>query len=412
MRRKPPKSTRNHAAVASVVDLVRDWMDTEGLSPGDRVPSERDLAARLGVGRGQVRSAYAILEGRGELVATSPRIRMIARPDAAGAASLSETLTVISTVSAPKPGVVSGHQEQLHLTAVASATHAAGLSMLTVSPEHIGAAALRRIVDARPLGVVALGGVLGHDGGVLFLDRLRAAGLPVTVLGDELSEDTLAMTGFDYVRSDHERGARMVVEWLVANGRRRILFLDGLRGRGKRALPSWYIRRSTGYARACERAGVPLIRLDASTCNAPGLDFAERITRQAETLREHLGGSRAADAVVLLTDGSYFSAAEACRRLGREPGRDVLFAGYDNYWATHEHRRFESTAPSVTVDKRADIVCREIVRMVTARARGEAPDGPETAMIRPELVVTEWPSAGATAAHAKSGRSRRNRGKS
>jgi GntR family transcriptional repressor for pyruvate dehydrogenase complex len=44
-----------------IIDLV----GTEALTPGDRLPSERDLAALLGVSRPSVREAVKSLEAQG-----------------------------------------------------------------------------------------------------------------------------------------------------------------------------------------------------------------------------------------------------------------------------------------------------------------------------------------------------------
>ena len=45
-----------------VVESLRDMIATEGLLPGDKIPSERELSERLDVGRSSVREALRALE--------------------------------------------------------------------------------------------------------------------------------------------------------------------------------------------------------------------------------------------------------------------------------------------------------------------------------------------------------------
>jgi DNA-binding FadR family transcriptional regulator len=60
------QSTASHLAVA---DSVRRWIALGVLGPGDRLPAERELAERLGVGRMTVRQAVRVLADEG-LVST------------------------------------------------------------------------------------------------------------------------------------------------------------------------------------------------------------------------------------------------------------------------------------------------------------------------------------------------------
>jgi GntR family transcriptional repressor for pyruvate dehydrogenase complex len=51
-----------------VVEHVRHLIERGGLRPGDRLPSERDLAHELGVSRPSVRSGLEALESMGDVV--------------------------------------------------------------------------------------------------------------------------------------------------------------------------------------------------------------------------------------------------------------------------------------------------------------------------------------------------------
>ena len=45
-----------------IVELILKNIEEKNLGPGDRLPTERELAARIGVARGTVKSAYKRLE--------------------------------------------------------------------------------------------------------------------------------------------------------------------------------------------------------------------------------------------------------------------------------------------------------------------------------------------------------------
>lgn len=59
---------RQIAAHELVLDQMRRAMETGQFRPGDRLPSERDLAEMLNVSRTVVRAAIAVLEGEGRIV--------------------------------------------------------------------------------------------------------------------------------------------------------------------------------------------------------------------------------------------------------------------------------------------------------------------------------------------------------
>ena len=50
-----------NGGTSQTVKAIMSWLRERRLQPGDRLPSERDLAERLGVGRNAVREALATL---------------------------------------------------------------------------------------------------------------------------------------------------------------------------------------------------------------------------------------------------------------------------------------------------------------------------------------------------------------
>ncbi len=62
---------RRERLYQQVADSVEELIDSGSVKPGDQLPSERSLAATLGVGRGVIREALKVLEARG-LVSIKP----------------------------------------------------------------------------------------------------------------------------------------------------------------------------------------------------------------------------------------------------------------------------------------------------------------------------------------------------
>lgn len=46
-------------------DVLTEWLAGSGAEPGERLPPERELSARLGISRGEVRKAMTVLEAEG-----------------------------------------------------------------------------------------------------------------------------------------------------------------------------------------------------------------------------------------------------------------------------------------------------------------------------------------------------------
>jgi len=62
---KYPELGRRRPVVQRVGDELRELLRSDGLRPGDRIPSEAELAERFGVSRGTVREALKLLEQDG-----------------------------------------------------------------------------------------------------------------------------------------------------------------------------------------------------------------------------------------------------------------------------------------------------------------------------------------------------------
>src|SRR4051812_4317563 len=93
---KPPVKRGRGPAHAQIETALEAAIDAGRLSPGDRLPAERELAERYGVSRMTLRQALGALERRGRLLRNKGRYggTFVADPkvELAGTAALSDQL--------------------------------------------------------------------------------------------------------------------------------------------------------------------------------------------------------------------------------------------------------------------------------------------------------------------------------
>ncbi|WP_462418231.1 FadR/GntR family transcriptional regulator [Kytococcus sp. Marseille-QA3725] len=112
----PLRRERLHDRLAS---HITDFIEAQGLSAGDRLPSERQLAADLGVSRATLSRALAALESRGRIEVRHGIGALVRDP---GGAPDTATLATTLTSSAPDE-VVTAREAVLSGLARAAATH-------------------------------------------------------------------------------------------------------------------------------------------------------------------------------------------------------------------------------------------------------------------------------------------------
>jgi DNA-binding LacI/PurR family transcriptional regulator len=160
----------------------------------------------------------------------------------------------------------------------------------------------------RAIGIVLIGQWRHHDQ----LNALAARGVPVVVWGGQLPQQLYCTVG-----GDNLLGGRLATQHLLAQGRRRIVFL------GDAQLPEVALRLA-GHRQALADAGVA---------------FDEALIHKVPF--EEQGAERAIDALLQARDAG-FDAVFACsdliailamralRRAGRRVPEDVAVIGYDN----------------------------------------------------------------------------------
>lgn len=197
------------------------------------------------------------------------------------------------------------------------------------------------------------------------------------------------MQSFDRVISDHELGSFELTRMLLSRGAERIVQFGIAHSEHY-----WVKARRRGYERAMRDAGLeplPVVRfherLEASVDTAD--EFALGVRMVAGHLVEHMTRSPRVDAFLLDTDYVSFYLNASIRLFGLQPGKDVLVAGYDDYWHTSPLRRWESTTPIATVDKRPYEVGMDLMRLLTQRRNGELSDDAQLLVRQPRIIITD-----------------------
>jgi len=383
MTQTAPARTTNSPR-AQVVRTIRQWMDEGVLVQGQALPSERELAARLGVTRTTVRRALKVMQENGLLNSHTERTRTLAPVHEQGGL-LRDSIAVLTG----EPGVLwtddtaTGWSGYIAYNAM-QAIRDTGLHVVGLHPERMAGRGIAQLIAEKPRGVIIPHLHLDLSEELRWAHALRASGIPVVVLGDSPE-----LAGFDRISSSHESGAYQLTRWLIGAGHRRILRVSNSMDERP-----WYSGLRAGYKRAMHEAGIrPMTEIRVPSSEEPDVVASWRANAVAwsEVLRPHLTGRNPVHALMLNSDGHVFPAAMACRLLGLEPNRDVALVGYDNYWASARRPLVEPAVPLATVDKRNAQLGSMMVRLLLDRAEGRLEEGPVLREIEPELVITGSP---------------------
>jgi DNA-binding LacI/PurR family transcriptional regulator len=360
------------------------------LAPGARLPAERELAERFGVSRRTVNLALEQLQEQGVVDQVSPRIRRVANDLAPRLRGLRRTVVVVTGRHADRSD---RYGDDGMIDEALAGISEQGLQPVTRSHDSLDRAAIRHLVTQQPVGLVLLGQAANSPTGQAAARELLAIGVPVVGYTDVMVRDAVASLPIDRVGSDQRAGGRLITEHLIARGCRRILRFwttDSAHG----PVRQWLVERDAGVRAALSEAGLPLLAPPDPPPIANGLDPARAIFDRdvriaAGFLAEHLLADEPVDAILARSDKEFVYLAAACRLLRREPGRDVLLAGYDHTLARYPERRWEPASPAATIDKRMAAIGHELVATMRQRLSGELVGGPVLRRIAPHLVTPE-----------------------
>ncbi|MGW0773684.1 LacI family DNA-binding transcriptional regulator [Streptomyces sp. NPDC002835] len=210
----------------------------------------------------------------------------------------------------------------------------------------------------------------GHVDGVLLVSshsgdpvagELQAAGVPVVACGKPIGQQAKV----SYVAADDREGARDMVRYLHASGRRRIATVSG-----PLDTPGG-VERLAGYRETLAECGLPADESLIATgdySRSSGEQAAELLLDRAPDL----------DAVFVASDLMAQGVLDTLSRVGRSVPDDVAVGGFDDSPAAL------STRPRLTTIRQPwDRISREMVRMLLARIGG---DDPAAVILPTELV--------------------------
>lgn len=363
---------------------LRQWIEAGDLPPGKKLPSERELARRLGLSRAAVRVALLDLESAG-LARCAPRSGRIvtARPAASPGHVLQGTVVVLAP-----PGMTASIRNEgqpgwsTHLyRGVIETLFQRGAGVLLLSSQDL-AARLEQLRGTPPRGIIVIDEPLGLSSREKILAGFHVGEVPVTAYGD-----LHAWPGCDVVTSDHEAGSYALTRWVLAQGCR-----HPLPCRAQIAPePDWLERRDAGYRRAMQEAGLEPLpplewpRLPLLPDPQAHLHMMARLA--AGCLADHLKTIPRPDALLVVSDGEITTIAAGCRVLSLDPDHDLLVAGYDNYWRDCAERQWEPTRVRVTVDKDNARIGQALAELMLDRLAGKLPHQPQQRVVAPRLVV-------------------------
>lgn len=357
-------------------------MIVEGLlRPGQRLPTEQALAALCDVSQPTVNRELKRMIDDGIFAVDDNGKRMVALRRGGLLSRTVVMCTNYAEVETPRSHSLDAWEINLELMTERQLLALGYMSWRVLS----------RRFSEREIGMLAgdapCGAILFADGmDAVLLGAMRSAfvtaGVGLVVHGPP--EDH---PGTDVVTSDHEAGGALAAGWLAAHGCRRLIAQQARPL--STPLPAWLIGRLAGIRQGAVKAGLsePLPLYEP-----PGIQgsFGERsrfdaeAELMAEALEPHLSGPLPLG-ILALSDGDVPRIWAAVRRLALQPGRDILLAGYDGYWADLLERQWEATPPSVTVDKRHAELGEQLARTLDWRLRDRTGAPPRHVRVAPAL---------------------------
>ena len=378
-REKQSVSPRSRA-----VNWIRDAIRDGSLAPGDAVPTVNELSAAAGVARNTAAAALVEAERLRLIERHGPNARKRFVPVASSAPLVAATICVLGELGRFSEGRTAPRWSDAYLALeLVPRLSVSGRHVMFLNGDALGEEDLDALFRSPPAGVIVTGTVNDHQIALRALERCREAHIPAVVYGNAPE-----LRSFDRVYTNHRAGARMLTEWLLARGCRRIVpFFP------HPPTTYWMRERLGGYAEAmsaaelephpCVVLGDEKLRAHAQGERRFRIFRALALSKLVELRRE--GG---VDAILCLNDEWTEPVIAAVRDLGLEPNRDILVAGYDNVTRGADLGAFESIRPIVTIDKHNERIAADLAALLLARMDGKLPPEPQARTHDQELVVT------------------------
>jgi LacI family transcriptional regulator len=359
---------------ARITARLRDDVRGGLFSPGDRLPSEIDLARQLGVSRGTVRQALVALLDEGLLQTLPGRGTFVSDGSSQRAMGLIGMI-LPSVVRARNPELIGGAEET---------ARRAGYSLIVgISGDDrwLETEQLQRIVGQGAGGLIAY--TVDGPLDVPALRRLIDRGFPV-VLIDRYIPDLVV----DTVTMDNIGGGFLAVQHLAQLGYRRIGYVST-----DNIATSSIVERTAGYRWAMEQSGLDhdagLVCTEVRRLQAWPPREPDKELHNQRVLRAYLDRSNRPEAIFVCNDYVAFQVVQVAEQLGLRVPDDLALVGFDNvsytdYFGvpltTVEQHRHEigATAMSLLLDRiagRRTRLGRTIIstRLIVRRSSGSGP---------------------------------------
>ena len=374
--------TPREAPRARVFRYLERAIASGEIPQGGAIPSERSLAALLGVSQNTAAAAVDEAEARGLVIRRAGTHRRFAGSPRGGSLASSTIYVLAALPSFSDIATAPGWSDEFLALNVVRRLSLMGRPVTFFNSKSLPGGGLDAIFEARPGGMVVTGGVNNDPVAMQALALCREAGIPVATYGNAPE-----LRGFDRAYSDHRAGSRELTRWLLSQGCRRIVpFFPSAPVR------FWECERIEGYKDAMCEAGIePMpcavfgdaeLRAQTSGERHFRIFRALAISKLLELRRD--GG---VDALLCLNDSWVPHVAAAIRGLGLEPNRDIILAGYDNGSIENLPIPFTYERPAVTIDKHNERCAEDLAELIVARIDGTLPPEPQIRMHLNELVV-------------------------
>ncbi len=332
----------------------------EGLSPGDRIAAERDLARRFDANRATISRAVNSLVKEGLLIRRVGRGTYVADGDEGTRRAKTSTIgLVIPFVQGDFPAgiirsAVRGLREQGYRTVLFDSEG---------SPA-VEASELDRLMQEELDGALVMP-VDKLENDTVFARMIRL-GYPMVFL-DRRSPHFEA----DCVATDNFWGAYQAVSRLIARGHTRIAHFTWLIGWDSTAIRD----RRRGYEQALADHGIePDPELVCPPTPFPEEDLAFK--HAISYLRQ---GPKPITALFILNDLFCIAAMSSCRALGLSIPEDIEIASFFD-------GGIRPQTPFLRVVQDQAEIGRMGVELLVSRIEGEGPAGPQTIEVKPQIL--------------------------
>lgn len=388
------RSARRESPRSRVLGWLRRSIESGEVRRGDELPTEREIAKRLGVAPNTAAAAMDEAETLGLAVRLRPgaRRRYAGEVRKVGGASLASSVVFVlaGLVEFVDPSTAPSWADAFLAMGILQRLSLRGRQVSFVNTNMMPDGGLDAIFAAHPCAVAVTDSVGGNAIAMDTLRRCREAGIPAVAYGNAPE-----LRDFDRAYSDHRAGSRDLTRWLLARGRRRIVPLFP-----NEPTRFWEHERLAGYAEAMREAGLEPhpVKVFGSPIVVHG--------RTGENLRVNAALAVAALVELRRDDGEYPDAVlsvgddwakpvlAAIHDMGLDPKRDILVAGYDNMSRGAPANGAAAgcdpaLVPVVTVEKHNERTAEDMADLLLARLAGTLPPEPQARIHAHEVVVLD-----------------------